>query len=137
MVKEMRLYRSVRYKKLTGLCGGLAETFNIDLTVLRLIVLISGFFTGGATWLIYFLASLVIPKETELDNYSYQSDPSHHWHHGPKHHYNHHHYSQTYEEPKESKPNIDEMMEDIEKKAMWKEIEELRAKLAKFEKEDK
>lgn len=129
----MRLYRSVRYKKLTGLCGGLAETFNIDLTVLRLIVLISGFFTGGATWLIYFLASLVIPKETELPNYSHHGGPDYSWHRDPKDHYNRN-YSQPYEEPKSSKPDIDEMMEDIEKKAMWKEIEELRAKLAKFEK---
>lgn len=129
----MRLYRSVRNKKLTGLCGGLAETFNVDLTVLRLIVLISGFFTGGATWLIYFLASLVIPKETELNHYSYQNGPNYHWEHDPKVNHNRN-YSQPYEEPKSSKPDIDEMMDDIEKKAMWKEIEELRAKLAKFEK---
>ncbi|MNC16800.1 hypothetical protein D3C75_646620 [compost metagenome] len=30
--------------------------------------------------------------------------------------------------------SIDEMMKDVEKKAMWKEIEELRAKVAKYEK---
>jgi hypothetical protein len=34
-----------------------------------------------------------------------------------------------------AKSNIDDMMKDIEKKAMWKEIEELRAKLAQFEKQ--
>lgn len=36
--------------------------------------------------------------------------------------------------PKPADSTIDEMMKDVEKKAMWKEIEELRAKVAKYEK---
>ena len=39
--------------------------------------------------------------------------------------------------PQTSAPNIDEMMRDVEKKALQKEIEELRAKLANYEKGDK
>jgi hypothetical protein len=36
--------------------------------------------------------------------------------------------------PQPAASSIDEMMKDVEKKAMWKEIEELRAKVAKYEK---
>lgn len=135
MVKAMRLYRSVRDKKLSGLCGGLAEIFNVDVTVLRLIVLLAMFFSGGAVILIYILASIVVPKETEVfgpggyNSYHYQGDHRHR-HHSHHRQYNDH----RYEEPKAEASSIDDMMEDLEKKAMWNEIEQLRAKLAEFEK---
>lgn len=142
----MNLYRSVRDKKFTGLCGGLAETFNVDVTVLRLVVLIAAFFSAGTVLLIYILASIVIPKETELYKNGPYNDPYSHKYNDPySGHYNDpfkkndfRHKRPQYkeeQEPKNSSPNIDDMMEDIEKKAMWKEIEELRAKLAQFEKE--
>jgi phage shock protein C len=34
-----RLYLSAHDKKITGLCGGLSEYFNVDVTIIRLIVL--------------------------------------------------------------------------------------------------
>ena len=57
-----RLYRSQRDKKVFGLCGGLAETFGLDPTILRLIVAIGIIFSGGAVLLIYIVASLAIPQ---------------------------------------------------------------------------
>lgn len=143
MVEKMKLYRSVRDKRFTGLCGGLAETFNVDATVLRLVVLIAAFFSAGTVLLIYILASIVVPKETDLykggpnDPYSDPyKDPYRDSYRDPYEKNDFRHKRPQYkEEPKEATPNIDDMMEDIEKKAMWKEIEELRAKLAEFEKE--
>uniref|UniRef100_UPI000470C1E6 PspC domain-containing protein n=1 Tax=Paenibacillus durus TaxID=44251 RepID=UPI000470C1E6 len=58
-----RLYRSTRDKVLTGLTGGLAESVGIDSTLLRILLLISIPFTGGAVIPVYFIAALIIPKE--------------------------------------------------------------------------
>ncbi|SDE16235.1 phage shock protein C (PspC) family protein [Paenibacillus sp. UNCCL117] len=44
-------------------------------------------------------------------------------------------YSQSQHASEPTGSDLDDMMKDIEKKAMWKEIEELRAKVAKYEKQ--
>lgn len=129
--KMTRLYRSERDKKIFGLCGGLAASFNIDATLLRLIVVVTGFFSAGTTILLYLLACLVIPKESEvstvhsMNGHDYYQDTT-----------NYIHASGSYQDSNSNSTNIDEMMKDLEKKAMQKEINDLKAKLAKFEKGD-
>ncbi len=60
-----RLYRSEHQRMLGGVCGGLAEYFHIDPTIVRLAwglcVLVYG--TG---LLFYLLAWVVIPKKVDL-----------------------------------------------------------------------
>lgn len=60
-----KLYRSKTDRKLAGICGGLAEYFGIDSTLIRL-----GFalFTlaGGSGLFIYLIAALIIPEEDEI-----------------------------------------------------------------------
>jgi phage shock protein C len=130
------LYRSQRDKKLFGLCGGLAETLNVDATLLRLIVVITAFFSGGAVILLYIIACLVIPKEPTLTPpYAYGTTPPS----GFPYPNQQEHYQAGGNAPQgaqtpAAESNLDEMMKDIEKKALWKEIEELRAKVAKYEK---
>ncbi|AEI46156.1 PspC domain-containing protein [Paenibacillus mucilaginosus] len=58
-----RWYRSVSDKKLTGLCGGLAQYLNLDPTLLRVLVVILTFASSGSLILFYFLAALMVPKE--------------------------------------------------------------------------
>jgi phage shock protein C len=146
-----KLYRSRRDKKVTGLCGGLAETLNIDTTLLRLLVLVTIFFSGGAVILLYIIASIVIPKEPGLyppyDPFAgpYGSNTySGGWNNENSYKGSSYgadrgagasgaaSYHSSYESAKSS--NIDEMMKDIEKKALQKEIDELRAKVAQYEK---
>jgi phage shock protein C len=55
-----RLYRSGIDKKFAGVCGGLAEYFDVDATLIRLLVLIS-FFLGGIGLPAYIIAWLLIP----------------------------------------------------------------------------
>lgn len=55
-----RLYRSGVDKKLGGVCGGLAQFFDFDATLIRLIVLIT-VFMGGMGLLAYILAWVIIP----------------------------------------------------------------------------
>lgn len=57
-----RLYRSSREKMIGGVCGGLAEYFNVDVTLVRLIVLVT-LFIGGAGILLYVAALLIIPSD--------------------------------------------------------------------------
>jgi phage shock protein C len=63
-----KLYRSQTDKKLFGLCGGLADMLGVDATLLRLVVIVTTFFTGGALIAIYFIAALIIPKEPTFNS---------------------------------------------------------------------
>ena len=55
-----RLYKSATDKKIAGVCGGIAEYFNVDATLIRLAwVLFS--LLGGSGLLAYIIAALVIP----------------------------------------------------------------------------
>ena len=61
MEANKRLYRSNRNKMICGVCGGIAEYFNIDPTIVRLGFAILAFSWKGL--LIYFLAAIIIPME--------------------------------------------------------------------------
>ena len=56
-----KLYRSNTNRKLCGVCGGLAEYFDIDSTIIRLIFVFLTLFGGGGL-LIYLICALVIPN---------------------------------------------------------------------------
>lgn len=48
--------------RLLGVCGGLAKYFEIDPTVVRLIVVLLFFAAGLSLW-VYLIAALIMPKE--------------------------------------------------------------------------
>lgn len=56
-----KLYRSRTDAMLGGVCGGIAEYFNIDSTLVRLLWVVL-FFSGGAGLLCYLIAYFVIPE---------------------------------------------------------------------------
>lgn len=59
-MNEKKLYKSSTDKKLAGVCGGLAEYFNIDSTLVRLgwVVFCA---LGGSGLLAYIIAALIMP----------------------------------------------------------------------------
>ena len=61
---EKKLYRSTTDKKVFGVCGGLAEYFNVDPTIVRLICVLAVFCVGGGL-LAYIIAALVMPAKPE------------------------------------------------------------------------
>jgi len=139
-----KLYRSSRNKMVTGLCGGLSEVFGIDATILRILVAISIPFSGFTVVVIYLIASLVIPKEGVPPFNSYGNG---HSNHGPGGHYtngdsyrnNNAGYGSEFNTNSGGYNNVrnsdlDDMMKDIEKKALKKEVEELKIKLSRYEK---
>jgi Putative stress-responsive transcriptional regulator len=59
---EKRIYRSMKEKMIGGVCGGLAEYFEIDPVILRVLFVIALFFGTMGFWL-YILLWIVIPKK--------------------------------------------------------------------------
>jgi phage shock protein C len=57
-----KLYRSSREKKLGGVAGGVAEYFDVDPTIVRLIFVLT-VLAGGAGFLAYIIMWIVIPQE--------------------------------------------------------------------------
>ena len=48
-------------RKLCGVCGGIAEYFDIDPTVIRLLLIISVLFAGSGI-LVYIVAAIIMPE---------------------------------------------------------------------------
>lgn len=59
---EKKLYRSKTNKKICGVCGGVAQYFDIDATLVRLALALA-VVLGGVGVIAYIVAALVIPVE--------------------------------------------------------------------------
>ena len=57
-----KFYRSRTDRKLWGVCGGLAEYFNIDPTMIRVIA-VASLFVGSLGFWTYVIIALVVPSE--------------------------------------------------------------------------
>ncbi|MCX5642529.1 MAG: PspC domain-containing protein [Candidatus Omnitrophica bacterium] len=57
---EKRLYRSPAERRIAGICGGLAEYFNVDPVLVRVIFVVL-FFLSGIGLLVYIIFWLVLP----------------------------------------------------------------------------
>ena len=62
---EYRIHLSSKDKKLGGVCGGVAEYFDFDPTIVRVFFLFFAF-VGGGGLLLYLIIWLVAPKEDTL-----------------------------------------------------------------------
>ena len=62
---KKRLYKSKTEKKLCGVCGGIAQFFEIDPTLVRL-AWVAFTVLGGSGILAYIIALIVMPEETEI-----------------------------------------------------------------------
>ncbi|OUM98199.1 MAG: hypothetical protein BAA02_10520 [Paenibacillaceae bacterium ZCTH02-B3] len=190
-----RLYRSTQDRMLFGVCGGLAQYFCVESTLLRILVLVAAIFSAGSVLLVYLIAALVIPREPYSATGGYYGSsgyPGSGWGHaGPPPHAGASHTGGTRgwsghgswnpgsgyggtgyaagtggagfagsgtgaagygpgspgyggagsgapgQTSQPAGSHIDAMMEDIEKKALKREIEELKARLAKYENQEK
>ena len=59
---DKKLVRSAD-KKIAGVCGGLAEYFGMDASIVRIIWLLATIFTAFAGVLIYIILMLVMPEK--------------------------------------------------------------------------
>lgn len=61
-MSDKRLYKSNVNKMIAGVCGGIAEYFNVDPTIVRLAWVV---FTclGGSGLIAYIIAAIIIPQQ--------------------------------------------------------------------------
>ena len=60
---EKRLYRSNKDKMIFGVCGGVADYFDVDVTIVRLVMLL--IWCSGAGFLAYIAAGIIMPVAPE------------------------------------------------------------------------
>ena len=59
---EKKLYKSNKNKMIDGVCGGIAEYFDVDPTLVRIgLVLFSAM--GGAGVLAYIVMAIIVPRD--------------------------------------------------------------------------
>lgn len=153
-----KLYRSVREKKVCGLIGGIGEWLGWDVTLMRILFVIGAVFSGLTLVVVYLLVSMVVPKSPyplygPLGYGGYPEGPDGYsandrgYSNGPRAANPTNPYASSYEGMKQANNydvsytsandcSIDSMMIDIENKALKKELEELRQKMAKYERGD-
>lgn len=65
-MKDKKLYRTEGSdSKLFGVCGGIAEFFGIDPTIVRIATLLLVVPGGMSLW-VYIIAALVMPKKSDV-----------------------------------------------------------------------
>lgn len=65
MTEPKKLYKIEQGRKIDGVCGGIAEYFNVDPTVVRVIWILF-VVCGGCGILAYIIAALVMPRKSDV-----------------------------------------------------------------------
>lgn len=60
-----RLYKSRKNKKVEGVCGGIAEYFNIDPTIVRLLFLFFLIYSCFTALFVYIAAAVIMPAGSD------------------------------------------------------------------------
>jgi phage shock protein C len=63
--KDKRIYKVSDQGKIAGVCAGLSEYFELDVTLIRL-AMVASIFIGGAGIVFYIIAALVMPDKKDL-----------------------------------------------------------------------
>lgn len=58
-----KLVRSKNNRMVCGVCAGVAEYFNLDPTVVRLLAVLAGVASVGTVMIAYLVAAVIIPEE--------------------------------------------------------------------------
>jgi phage shock protein C len=65
MEEPRKLYRSRTQRMVAGVCGGLAEYFNLDATLMRVLFLVLAV-VGGSGLVIYLVMWIIVPDESKI-----------------------------------------------------------------------
>lgn len=65
MVVKKKLYLSNKDKKIAGFCGGLAEYFGVDSTMIRLLYILFTLLSFGFGILFYIIAWIIVPRNPD------------------------------------------------------------------------
>ena len=65
MEEPRKLYRSRNQRMVAGVCGGLAEYFNVDATLIRVLFLVLSV-VGGSGLVIYLVMWIIVPDASKV-----------------------------------------------------------------------
>ena len=65
-MKNKKIYRNQTNELVAGVCSGLADYFEVDATLVRIVFVVLGI-GGGSGVLIYLVLWFVIPRENEVN----------------------------------------------------------------------
>ena len=66
MMEKKRLYKTEgQYKMLCGVCGGIAEYFDIDPTLIRVGWVVAAFMGSLGFWA-YVICAIIMPKKSDI-----------------------------------------------------------------------
>lgn len=64
-MEERKLYRSRSDRMIAGVCGGIAEYFEVDPTLIRLLAAVAAIVSFGAVAIAYLIMAIVVPEAPE------------------------------------------------------------------------
>lgn len=65
VISREKLYKNMRKAKLLGVCAGLADYFDTDRHMVRILTIVAAFFFTTPTLFIYIVAGLVISRRPD------------------------------------------------------------------------
>jgi phage shock protein C len=66
VMARKRLVRARTSRKIAGVCAGFAEYFDLDVTLVRVVWLITALIPIGASLIAYLIAWILLPEEPEM-----------------------------------------------------------------------
>lgn len=67
-MSQRKLVRSTEHRMIAGVCAGIADYFEIDRTIVRLVTLAAGLFSAGIVAGAYAVAWLILPDASSGDS---------------------------------------------------------------------
>ncbi|MCI5605621.1 MAG: PspC domain-containing protein [Clostridia bacterium] len=61
-----RLYKSTMNRMICGVCGGIAEYFNLDPSLIRLVAVLIACVSFGTGLLAYIVMAIILPNDIEI-----------------------------------------------------------------------
>lgn len=61
-----KLYLSDKDRKIAGVCGGLADYFGIDFTIVRILWALAVMVSYGTGFILYLVFWLIVPRERNI-----------------------------------------------------------------------
>ena len=65
VISRDKLYKNMRKAKWLGVCAGLADFYDTDRHLVRILTIVSAFFFPAMTFFVYIAAGLVLPRRPD------------------------------------------------------------------------
>ena len=78
MAKDTKLYKTKEGSTFGGVCKGISEVYNVDVSVVRILTVLITLLVTGVPLIVYFVMYLVLPDKNDViaktDDYTFKDD---------------------------------------------------------------